>query len=378
MQPSLRLVVDENIEHIAHYFAPLGLIYTAKGRDIDNAMLKSTNANVLLTRSVTEVNSDLLAGTDVGFVGTATIGVNHVDLAYLAAKHIAFASAAGCNAEAVAQYVLTAIAALKPHALVAEQQFAVGIVGMGNVGARLCALASRLGWQIHAYDPLLSDGRRQQLAMHWPAIHWHSKLVALLPKVDALSVHVPLTTPSESAYATLNLIGATELSALPKHAMLVNTCRGGVLNENALIDDYAHTQRDIVLDVFCHEPTPSAQLLACAAIATPHVAGYSLEGKVQGSRMVAAALYAYLGRNDLPPVLALLAMPQLMSATESLYGASLGLVFQSSIAKVYNIRQDHDSLLATLAGKTHVAAPDFDRLRKQYRLRREWAAYGFI
>ncbi len=377
-QAELKLVVDENIELAEHFFAPLGEVHLAQGRHIDNALLKRVGAKVLLTRSVTEVNSALLAGTAVQFVGTATIGVNHVDTAYLAANHIGFASAAGCNAQAVAEYVITAIAALKPHALAAEGSFKLGVVGMGNVGKRLAALANRLGWQVHAFDPLLSYGDRQQLSAQVPALNWHSTLQGLLPQVDALSLHVPLTHPKQSAYSTHHMLAAAELAVLPAHAMLINTCRGGVVNEVALMADFATSKRQIVLDVYEREPTPSADLLACCALASPHVAGYSVEGKVQGSQRVAAALYSFLKRADTPANPTLPTLPALLGNTAALSGAALGAALLNALPTIYNIAQDHTALLASLAGQAQVTAADFDTLRKQYALRREWAGYGFV
>ncbi|MBT8148566.1 MAG: 4-phosphoerythronate dehydrogenase, partial [Gammaproteobacteria bacterium] len=224
------------------------------------------DADALLLRSVTRVDEQLLKHSAVRFVGTATIGTDHIDTGLLARKGVGFAYAPGCNANAVVDYVLAAIFAEFSHGELARKR--IGIIGCGNVGQRLLACLDHFGLRATVYDPLLQPG---VLAANY-ACDEAGALDAVL-NCDIVSLHVPLTESGE--HATLGLLNAARLQRLPDGAMLLNTSRGEVIDNRALTK-VAQQRSDLrlVLDVFAQEPQPSVALVKRANYATPHIAGY--------------------------------------------------------------------------------------------------------
>lgn len=362
----MHLVVDENLSLIDHFFAEFGAISALAGRQITQNDLQ--DADALLVRSVTRVSPLLLSGTPVQFVGSATIGTDHLDVDGLQAAGITVAHAAGCNAQAVAEYVVTAILTLQPQRLLAGEDFCLGVVGMGNVGRRLAGLAKRLGWRVLCCDPLVHCFNVEQV-----------DLDALLAQADAVSLHVPMTRSGQ--HATYHLINAQRLALMPPHAMLINSARGAVVEQAALLADLARTQRPVVLDVFEFEPDIPRVLLDQLALATPHIAGYSLEGKAQGTYQIYQQFCQWrqlAATRDLGGTLP--DMPNYFMSNDC---ATTGSTNENSLHKVlaaylfcfYDIRRDDAALRGCLHGDG-VAANAFDRLRREYPLRREWSAYG--
>ncbi|MEC7121055.1 MAG: 4-phosphoerythronate dehydrogenase [Pseudomonadota bacterium] len=350
----MRLVVDENLAYVEHFFAEHCLKKVA-GRCLIAQDLVETDA--LLVRSVTQVTADLVKNTPIGFVGSATIGTDHLDLVGLAAQQITVANAAGCNAQAVAEYVVTAILTLRPEVLTAGQAFCLGVVGLGNVGTRLARLAGRLGWRVLGYDPLQSHADIEQV-----------NLPELLAQANAVSLHVPMTRTGD--YPTYHLLAAAELAQMSADCLLINTARGAVVAEADLLADIQQTGRAVVLDVFEHEPRISAELLTHLALVTPHVAGYSLEGKARGTEMI---YQAFCDWQNLP---APRQMAEVMPAA-ACYFDQRPLVEQllPLLPSLYDIRRD-DAVLRACVHEGWVDAASFDQLRRDYPLRREWAAYG--
>lgn len=358
----MKIVADENLALTDYFFADIARIDYRAGRTIQPADVQ--DADALLVRSVTKVTADLLAGSRVQFVGSATIGTDHLDLQGLAAAGIQVAHAPGCNAQAVAEYVVTAILSLRPHLAEAGLDFCLGIVGLGNVGSRLVLLAQRLGWRVIGTDP----------HVHLDGIE-NLSLPHLLAQSHAISLHVPLIRTGEQA--TYHLIDAQAFQMMQPDCLLINSARGEVVSEQALLDDLAHSQRQVVLDVFEHEPRISRQLLACLALATPHIAGYSLEGKARGTQMIYQAFCQYYQlqatqhfetrhfETQLPD------MPALFEPEIPLRQQLVAL-----LPRLYDIRADDTALRAALNAQDQVDANQFDALRKNYPLRREWAAYG--
>lgn len=351
----MKIVADENLALTDYFFADMGEIRHVAGRHLQHQDVQ--DAEVLLVRSVTKVNAALIDQTALKFVGSATIGTDHLDQAALAQQHIVWSNAAGCNAQAVAEYVVTAILHLEPCLLEQSKPFCLGIVGLGNVGKRLAYLAKILGWQVLAHDPYVVDPEVEQVDLN-----------VLLQQADAVSLHVPLT--HEQDHATYHLINAERLALMPSHSILINAARGAVVEEAALIEDIAHCGRRVVLDVFEHEPVISAELLQRLSLATPHIAGYSLEGKARGTQMI---YDAYCKAFDLPHDKDFTS--QLPDAEQYFKDQDIYSVLKQRMNSIYNIAQDDAELRACLnQGVVDQAA--FDRLRKQYPLRREWAAHG--
>jgi erythronate-4-phosphate dehydrogenase len=365
----LTLIADSNIAHLHDYFnervlqQPVNIIAMA-GRDITAEVVAEYQPDALLVRSVTQVNEALLAGNDsVKFVGSATIGTDHIEQDYLANRQIAFSNAAGCSKDSVAQYVLTAILTLRPqywHSSTTSMPTPIklGIIGLGNIGSTLTHYALDLGWEVLGYDPLLPTSTIN-----------NASLEQVLTQSQAISLHVPLTTAEQSDYPTQHLIDGAALAQIPVETLLINTARGPVISETALLSDIANTQRKVVLDVFEHEPSVSEALLNQLAIATPHIAGYTLEGKLRGTQMIFDSFITAFGlplSDEATPL-----MEHLLPTNP--YHWSVLKQHPDQLAEFYNIQQD-DALLREALDKATGQVPGlaFDQLRKNYDLRREW------
>jgi erythronate-4-phosphate dehydrogenase len=355
MSENMKIVADENLAFTDYFFAEFGEIHQAAGRTLSQADIK--DAEALLVRSVTKVDADLLENTAVQFVGSATIGTDHLDLQAIEKHGAMWANAAGCNAQAVAEYVITALLQLKPELLHAEQQFTLGVVGLGNVGHRLVTMASLLGWKVIGSDPFVQHDNITQVSLD-----------ELLAEADAISIHVPLT--KDGAHPTYYLFNDETFNQMKPNAILINSARGPVIEEAALLSNIAKTNRTVVLDVFEYEPLISEELLNAVTLVTPHIAGYSLEGKARGTQMIYEAFCSHFNLQSGKRFESQLPQAELYFAQQDLKTA-----LKQHLSQIYPILEDDQKLRACLKdGKVEQAA--FDFLRKTYPLRREWAAHG--
>ncbi|OAD19711.1 erythronate-4-phosphate dehydrogenase, partial [Candidatus Thiomargarita nelsonii] len=262
---SMEIVADENIPFVSTVFASLGEVRTLIGRQINRADLG--DAEVLLVRSVTQVDEKLLAGSAVRFVGTATIGLDHIDLDYLSKKNMAFASAQGSNATSAAEYVISALLIIAERQGFQLRDKTVGIIGCGNVGSRVLKKLKALGVECIIHDPPL-----QEKTDNRDYVDLNTVLCA-----DIITLHVPLTKGGR--YPTEHLINADFLAKLQDEVVLVNTSRGAVLDERALLERLAaRPTMTTILDVWKNEPNINQLLLQRATLGTPHIAGYSFDG----------------------------------------------------------------------------------------------------
>ncbi|HSJ13856.1 MAG TPA: 4-phosphoerythronate dehydrogenase [Longimicrobiales bacterium] len=286
----LRIVADENIPLVAEVFAGLGPVELVPARAIDAARV--ARADVLLVRSVTRVDAALVAGSRLRFVGSATIGTDHVDIAALAHAGIRFRHAPGSNADAVVEYVLAALLAVAVRRGEPLHGKVAGIVGCGSIGGRLAERLPALGMLVLCNDPPLAQRAEQE-----GISHRYIALDRLLAESDVVTLHVPLTRAGP--HPTLRLLDDAALAALRPGAWLLNTSRGAVVSGRALhVALTAGIPRAAVLDVWEHEPEPDPALVELVAIATPHIAGHSWDGKVAGTLMLRDALMREL---DLRP-----------------------------------------------------------------------------
>ncbi|MDQ7065950.1 MAG: 4-phosphoerythronate dehydrogenase [candidate division KSB1 bacterium] len=355
----LNLVIDAAIPHAAEAFSEFGRVHLLPGDHIDRAALQ--RADVLIVRSVTRVNAALLETTPVRFVGSATIGTDHIDVAYLKARGIAFANAAGCNADAVAEYVITAIVEVLHRRGAELTQQSVGIVGVGNIGGRVARLAAALGMRVLKNDPPLqrATGSTEYLPLQ------------TVLGADIVTLHVPLHRSGPDA--TVHLLNGERLQALQPHSLLINTARGPVIDNSALRTRLqSGNGPDTVLDVWEHEPAPDPELVRRVSIGTPHIAGYSLEGKARATQMVYEALCRHLGRPAiwqpvLPPV------PKSHIVLDSSLPPVAAL--HTLLRHVYDIWQDDHRLREMLKLPPQNRAEYFERLRRTYPLRREFSNF---
>lgn len=360
----MNIVCDENIPLADHYFASLGEITYYPGRHITAQCVR--DADVLLVRSVTTVNAALLHGSRVRFVGTATIGEDHIDKDYLAEAGIVFANAPGCNANSVAEYVLAALFDwwLNPSIIKsasALQHLRIAIVGLGNVGSRVKTLCEHLQISTVCYDPF----KASDTAIPFDEIC----------NADVITFHTPLT--KSGAYPTHHLADQRFLSSLKPGALLINSGRGAVFDNAALLQRLTtHTDLSAVLDVWEGEPQPEALLIQACYLSTPHIAGYSYDGKIKGTQMLFQSLRDFLGQSLPEPAAAPVPLIQ-CKPSEQLVGDAL---INACIQQAYAIRRDDDALkqAARQAQSTVQLGRDFDRLRKYYPQRREFGAYQLV
>ena len=260
---------------------PVDLVAVA-GKDIDREALR--DAQGLLTRTVTRVNAALLEGSSVSFVGTASAGVDHVDLDHLSANGICFASAAGCNAHAVGDYVLSAIGLCGRLEAVMEGA-SVGLVGYGNVGRQLATRLVDLGAVVRVFDPFVSD-----FGVGVESVDLQSVL-----QCSVVSLHASLH--SNEPDPSYHMIGLTESSWISSDALLINAGRGNLLSV-AAAEMLLLRGVDVVLDTWPDEPNVDPMLLAGVRFGTPHIAGYTQQSKINATDFLIDALAASLG---LPP-----------------------------------------------------------------------------
>ena len=361
----MKIFADENMPLVTELFAEQAEIVRGPGRSLSREQLE--DVDVLLVRSVTKVNADLLEGTAVRFVGTATAGTDHVDQEYLQEAGIEFAYAPGSNANSVAEYVVAALLHLARRDGFELEGLKIGIVGHGEVGSRVATKCRALGMQTLVNDPPLA---RQGVKLDFVALED-------LLGADILTLHVPLTF--EGPFATANLINREWLGQIKKSNMIVlNTSRGGVLDEGALWQARtAGLVGQVVLDVFEAEKTPqrvSDAALKQADITTSHIAGYSYDGKVAGTVMLYEAMAKHFGwKTELNRIDALNTEPSELAGPEQ--GAGNLEQLYSTVCQAYDIQQDHQRLQKTIEYQGKERGAYFDSLRKNYSVRREFGNY---
>jgi erythronate-4-phosphate dehydrogenase len=352
------IVVDDAIAHAKQAFGELGEVLLLPAATISGELLARLGAEVLMVRSVTSVDAALLdAAPRLRFVGSATAGTDHLDVRALEERGITWASAAGCNAQAVAEWVIAALTMVGARLSADLLQLPIGVVGFGHVGSRLTRLLRMLGHEVLVCDPPLQ--RRDQTSE--PLVSF----TELWRRCMIVSFHVPLIT--DGLDATLAYVERDEPSpAEPK--VLINTSRGAVLPDRAL------DRADIVamiLDVWEGEPELAWGRLDDRRLwlASPHVAGYSLEAKLAATRMMHQALCAFLGRapswSDEP-----LLEPQVLTGPLEGFSSPARV-----IARVMDLAGDDARVRALTELPIDARAAAFERLRRTYRLRREFRSW---
>lgn len=353
---SIHIVADENLLGLSSYLESIhNLSYTLDilpGRKIEAGHLK--NADVLLVRSVTQVNERLLKNSRVRFVGSATTGLEHIDQNFLQASGIYFCSAFGANANAVAEYVMSCLAwvSKKENENYFEKQ--IGIVGYGNVGKALFAKLEVMGSPCKIYDPLLALQESAMSGMGFAC--WEEML-----ECDVLSFHVPYTQSGE--FPTHRMINAEFLRCWKDGALLINAARGEICDEQALLPAIKNKNLKCVLDVWQNEPEISLPLLDAVLLASPHVAGYSLDAKLNASKFLVDELVNFLKDEG-----ALLVANRINTEKAELKKIAQKDVISCMLA-AYN--PEHDSKDLKSRANQEIAQA-FDAMRKHYQHRFEW------
>ena len=351
------IVADENIPLIEEFFASFGEIRRLPGRQITRADVH--DADVLLVRSVTRVDRELLEGSAVKFVGTCTIGTDHLALDDFEHAGIQWASAPGCNARGVVDYVLGSLLTLADIEGADLAQRTYGVIGAGEVGGRLVRVLRDLGWKVQVCDPLRQATEGGD----------YVSLEQIIEQCDVISLHTPLSKSGD--FATWHLLDEARLNRLKPGTWLINASRGPVV-DNAALRNVLNAREDLqaVLDVWEGEPQVDVELADLCVLATPHIAGYSLDGKQRGTAQIYQALCAFLGQTPQVQLADLLPAPWLAKvelSANSDQAWALAMVCRG----VYDPRRDDADFRRTLTGPVDQQKQAFDGLRKHYPVRRE-------
>lgn len=274
----MKIVADDKIPYIRGVFEPYAEVVYLPGREITAPAVKEADA--LLVRTRTRCDAALLAGSTVRMVATATIGTDHIDLPWCAAHGITTVSAPGCNAGGVLQWVAAVLARTVGRELPEERT--LGIVGVGHVGRLVERYATEWGFRVLRSDP------PREAAEHLGRAEGYVPLEELAIRSDIVTFHVPMRR--EGPYPTARLAGEGFFAALKPGALLLNSSRGGIVDEELLGRAIAAGRCSCRIDTWEHEPTPNRELLEAALLATPHIAGYSEQGKANASAAVVAAV----------------------------------------------------------------------------------------
>lgn len=353
----MKIIADENISFVKEAFSGFGDVVLVAGRSINREIIE--DATILLVRSVTPVNKELLEGTSVRFVASATIGIDHIDTDYLQEMGIGFAYAPGSNSQSVAEYVVSALFCMENNLNRPLEGMTLGIVGVGNIGSKVYHYAKTLGLKCLLCDP--PKKRMTGGEIYIP-------LNQIVEESDILTFHVPLVTNGEDS--TYHIVNSNLINRMKKNAVLINTSRGKVVDEKSLLE-----QKDrfggIVLDVWESEPSINTEILKIVDIGTPHIAGYSFEGKIRGTKMIYDAACAFFfvkpvwnpSKNYFSEII------------KEIDISSFAKPIGSSVHSAYDICQDHMLLSGIIDIDKSEQGRYFDDLRKKYSFRREFTHY---
>jgi erythronate-4-phosphate dehydrogenase len=354
----LRVVADQDIPYLRGVLEPHAEVRYLPGRSIGSADVK--DADALIVRTRTNCDAALLNGSAVRFIASATIGFDHIDTAYCAEHGITWTNAPGCNASSVRQYIGAALLHVAERRGLTLAGMTLGVVGVGNVGSKVAELGKALGMHVLLNDP--PRARREGYV-------GFVDLSEVIRRADIVTVHVPLTATGPDR--TLHLFDGALLQTLAPHQLLLNTSRGEVIDGDALKQVLAlRTISGAVLDVWEDEPGIDLELMARCDLATPHIAGYSADGKANGTAMSVRALSKHFGLpliewspSDVPPP----ATPVLTLPTE---GLTPQQIIAHAVHATYDIAADDARLRAEPA--------TFERQRTTHPFRREFGRYSIL
>jgi len=317
--------------------ANLGKVIPIPGKEITKEVIK--DADILIVRSRTKINRNLLDGSKVSFVGSAVAGLDHVDQNYLKEANIQFFSAQGCNAMAVAEFIITTILNLSNHFGFDIQSKTLGIIGVGNVGSRLNEKAKILG-----IPTLLNDPPRQERGDDAKLVDLEKALSA-----DIVSFHTPLDF--DGNHPTYHLLNKDNFHMIDHDSIVFNAARGGVIDESIWQDK---TTMANIIDCWENEPNINQKLLSSAFLATPHIAGHSIDAKFKGSYMVYEALCEFLNVEIDPKITSMINPGKLQLTGDNL---------RDCLNEIYDFSKDRHALYKPI---------EFERYRRNYPIRYEW------
>jgi len=337
----MKIVADENIPYAVEAFSTIGKVTLVQGRNIPSL----TDCDILIVRSITRVDEKLLHSSSVKFVGTSTIGYDHIDLQYLQDNGIGFTSAPGSNSNSVSEYVIAALLVYAGQKGIRLEGKSIGVIGVGNVGSKVVQKCVSIGMKVLKNDPPL------QGKTHDPTFLPLNNVL----QADFVTLHVPLTKSGK--YPTYHMVNNNFITAMD--GVLINTSRGKVVDEEVLSKALNNKIEAAILDVWENEPDINRDF-AKRVFGTPHIAGYSFDGKVNGTQMMYDAVCAYFGIEPVWRAADLLPLGRSITC----FGRKDEDILRNAVRQVYDIEKDYADFQKNMS--------DFDKLRKEYPLRREF------
>ena len=349
----LKIIADDKIPFLKGVLEPYSDVVYLPGAKITANDVRSADA--IFTRTRTKCDESLLSKSSVKLIATATIGYDHIDTAYCDAAGIRWVNAPGCNSGSVQQYITAAIATLVYQRRLKLPELTLGIIGVGHVGSKVAQLGHSLGMRVLLNDPPRADQEGPEAFM---------SLVQLLPACDIITFHTPLT--KEAPYPTYHLASDHFFDRMKNGAIFINTSRGPVTDSKALQRATKTKLSEFVLDVWENEPLLDATLLASAFIGTPHIAGYSSDGKANGTAACVHEFCDFFGLDALKKWYPKSIPPPPMPTIFSLDGTvkSNEQILYEAVTHTYPIREDSDRLKKS--------PETFEEQRGKYQVRREF------
>lgn len=353
----MKIVIDDKIPFIRGVFEPYAQVVYLPGASTTADDVR--DADALITRTRTKCNASLLEGSSVKIVFTATIGFDHIDTQWCESNGIIWRSAPGCNSGSVRQYIAAALVTLCDRYGLNFKDVTLGVVGVGNVGSKVASAAGAMGMKV-----LLNDPPRERRE----GSDGFSSLDDIIGTCNIITLHVPMQKTGPDA--TYHLFDGTTFDRMGRGAILINSSRGPVVSNSDLKEALATGKiRAAALDVWENEPAPDSELVSLLDITTPHIAGYSADGKANGTSAAVRGVAEVLGIESLKGW-SVPSVPGPEVNTEFSVNAA-GLSFQQTIAKAilhtYDIGKDSDALCNSLES--------FEKLRGSYPIRREFEAF---
>lgn len=364
----MKIVCSTDMPYAREAFSTLGDVVMMDGRVMKAADVR--DATILATRSTTRVNRALLEGSGVRFVGTATIGFDHIDTAYLEQAGIRWCYSPGCNANSVSEYITSALLCLahRHQGTLAGQ--VLGVIGVGNVGTRVVQKAEALGLRVLRNDPPRARGEGRGRTENGMPVEFVT-LQDVLRKADIVTLHTPLTKTGPDA--THHLANAGFFAQMKRGSVFINSARGPIVVTDALLAALAEGRvAHAVLDTWEGEPACRADMLRRADLGTPHIAGYSFEGKVMGTYMVYQEACRFLGLQPTWTPDALMPAPEVPEISVTVQGRRDDEVLWDIVRRVYDVELDDRALRAGCLDDDVARGRHFDQLRIHYRVRREF------
>jgi erythronate-4-phosphate dehydrogenase len=345
----MKILIDDKIPYIRETVGRMAEeVVFLPGKSFTPELVR--DADTLIVRTRTRCNRELLEGSSVRLIVTATIGYDHIDTEYCRQAGITWSNAAGCNSSSVAQYVQSSLLLLERMCGTPLKKLTIGIVGVGNVGSKVAAVAQKAGMRV-----LTNDLPRQEKE----GKSGITDVAAIAEKCDIITFHTPLYM--EGRYKTYHLADEAFFRSLRRRPVIINTSRGEVVDTEALLGALdSGAVSSAVIDVWEGELDIDRKLLAKAMVATPHIAGYSADGKANATRMSLETISRYSG------ISASFEITPPAPEDTVIYAKS----YEEALLKIYNPQTDSEALKAN--------PDDFERLRENYPLRREEVGYKIV